>query len=103
MTGTRDITTRRARDPDREANAPVAEEPGGQERRARDAAMALPLLGILLLASPLTGAFGVEGTLIGVPVVVVYVFVTWAALIWGAWRIGRRLRSTAPTRRRRPS
>ncbi|MEM9783402.1 MAG: hypothetical protein AAF899_13120 [Pseudomonadota bacterium] len=74
--------------------------PGDLTRRARDAAMALPVLGLFLLASPLTAAFAIEGRILGVPVVVVYVFAVWALLIYGAYQIGRRLTGATAQRRR---
>ena len=42
---------------------------------------ALCLLGILLFSYPLLAAFNVPAMVFGIPVLYVYFFVTWAALI----------------------
>ncbi|MEM7527930.1 MAG: hypothetical protein AAF416_09640 [Pseudomonadota bacterium] len=66
-------------------------------RRQRDAAMALPVAGAILLASPLSFVFAVDARVLGIPIVVAYVFVAWAALIFAAWAVGRRvLADTGP-------
>ncbi|MEM6487500.1 MAG: hypothetical protein AAF677_04395 [Pseudomonadota bacterium] len=66
-------------------------EPGAALRRARDAAMGLPLAGVILFLSPLAQAFAVDGRLFGVPVVVAYVFGGWIALILAARSVARRM------------
>jgi hypothetical protein len=65
--------------------------PGAPMRRLRDAALGLPVLGVLLFLSPLASIFAVEGRVLGVPVVVAYVFLAWAGLIVAAAAIGRRM------------
>ena len=60
-------------------------------RKARDRAMILPLVGAILFLPPIAGIFRIEATLAGVPLVVVYIFAVWAALIAGAIALARRL------------
>ena len=43
--------------------------------------VALCLLGVLLFNYPILALFNVPGTVLGVPVLYVYMFVAWAALI----------------------
>jgi hypothetical protein len=43
--------------------------------------IALCMLGVVLFNYPILALFNVNGTLFGVPVLYVYVFVAWAALI----------------------
>ncbi|MEL6766496.1 MAG: hypothetical protein AAFV01_13330 [Bacteroidota bacterium] len=57
--------------------------------------MALPFLGVLLLASPLLFVVAVDRTLLGVPLIVAYVFIAWALLIVAARVVGRRILATA--------
>lgn len=58
-------------------------------RKARDAALALPLIGLVLIMPPIAQIFGIPGRIFGVPVIVAYLFLVWAALIWAARRISR--------------
>lgn len=60
-------------------------------RKLRDAAVALPLAGIALLASPLLDVVASSGRILGLPVGAVYVFGAWFALIAVAARLARRL------------
>ena len=55
-----------------------------KQRKARDRAIILPLVGLLLLTPPLAKIFSFEGTLLGLPFIWLYVFAVWAALIAGA-------------------
>ena len=43
--------------------------------------VAVCLIGLLLFNYPLLALFNVAGTVLGVPVLYVYVFIAWAALI----------------------
>ena len=61
-------------------------------RRARDAALVLPLAGLLVLTPPVANLFLSDITLFGAPLVVIYLFTVWAALIVCAQRLSRRLR-----------
>lgn len=60
-------------------------------RRHRDAAFLLPNLGLVLLVSPLIDVFTDAGRLFGIPVVVLYVFGVWFALILACGRLARAL------------
>ena len=74
--------------PDERADAP---EPSPPDRKARDAALILPLAGAVALLPPVAWVVVVDGRILGVPVVVAYVFAVWAALILAAWRLAGRL------------
>ncbi len=74
----------------------MAEE-DGPSRRARDLAILLPVLGTVLLVPPLVGLFARgDARIVGVPLVVLYLFGLWLALIVGALLLTRRLGGTAP-------
>lgn len=60
-------------------------------RKARDAALIIPLMGLVLLTPPLAQIFAIDARIIGVPAVVVYIFAIWAALIFIAKRLAGRL------------
>lgn len=70
---------------------PPADLPG-RARRARDLAVILPVLGAVLLLPPAVQIFAGPATLLGIPVIVVYLFGSWAALLVAAALIARRLR-----------
>lgn len=59
--------------------------------RVHDAARLLPMLGALLLMPPIISLFVVNASIAGVPLIVVYLFGTWVALIGGAAWLARRL------------
>lgn len=61
-------------------------------RKARDRALVLPLVGLLLLMPPLAGIFHVDARVAGVPFTLAYLFGVWAALILGCALLSRRLR-----------
>ena len=65
-----------------------------RQRKTRDRALILLLVGIALLMPPLAGIFHFEGKLLGIPGTLVYVFVVWAVLILGAARLARPLQRT---------
>jgi len=60
-------------------------------RKARDRAIILPLIGLLLLIPPMAQVFEIPGRLNGLPFIWLYVFVVWAALIAGAFLLSKRL------------
>ncbi len=65
-------------------------DPPLRQRKARDRALILPLVGLLLLIPPVATIFQIEARLGGVPFLLVYLFAVWAALIAGAaWLAGR--------------
>ena len=60
--------------------------------RIRDAAVLLPVLGLVLFMPPIVTLFVAAGTgIAGVPLIVVYVFGTWIGLIAAAALLARRL------------
>ena len=61
-------------------------------RKARDRALILPLVGLLLLMPPLAGIFQLEARIAGVPFTAIYLFVIWGALIAGAALLSGHLR-----------
>ena len=69
------------------------QEPG---RRARDLALIVPVLGVLALLPPLIGLFARPETgMFGIPLIVVYLFGLWLALILGALIVASRLKRAA--------
>ena len=74
----------------------AAVETGTQRQGLRDAGIVLPLTGAALLMPPLAQGLAIEGTLLGVPWIVLYVFGVWAGLILGAFRLARRLGRELP-------
>jgi len=70
--------------------------PPEREARARDAAIVLPLLGLVLLMPPLIVLFAVPISVAGVPLIVVYLFGVWLALVLGAALLGRVLQPRTP-------
>lgn len=60
----------------------------------RDAATALPFLAIILLTSPFIVVFASPALIAGIPLIVVYLFAVWAAIIITAFIIARRLAVT---------
>ncbi|MEM6422506.1 MAG: hypothetical protein AAF698_07945 [Pseudomonadota bacterium] len=83
-----------AEDP-RLAPARSDEDRESRLRRARDSAVALPVAGLVLLLSPFSHVFAVDGRLFGVPVVVAYVFGAWLALILAARAVSARMLENA--------
>ncbi len=61
------------------------------QRQREDRARALPLFGILLLASPVLDALVGVGTVLGIPATYFYIFTVWGALILVTARLSRRL------------
>jgi hypothetical protein len=59
--------------------------------RILDAARLLPILGVFLLMPPIITLFARDIDIGGVPLIVVYVFATWLALIACAALLARRL------------
>ncbi len=62
-----------------------------QSARLRDASVLLPLIGVFLWMPPLISLFAVDRQLFGIPLVVVYLFGVWLALIVCALWISRHL------------
>lgn len=59
--------------------------------RIRSAAALAPLLGLVLLLPPLIALFTAPVRVLGIPLIVLYLFGLWAALIAGAARLARHL------------
>jgi Fe2+ transport system protein B len=66
-------------------------EPPLRHNKARDRAMILPIVGVLLLVPPLAGIFQLDIKIAGVPFTLIYLFTVWAVLIAGAALLSRRL------------
>ncbi len=81
------------RDPREQPGAAPADPAADRvrDRRAQTFATFAPLLGLFLLMPPFIHIFAGPGVLLGVPVIVVYLFGVWAALIAAAALIARRL------------
>ncbi len=60
--------------------------------RARDAAIVLPLAGLVLIAPPVINLFIADISIFGAPLIGVYLFTVWGLLILCAQRLSRRLR-----------
>ncbi|MEM8791541.1 MAG: hypothetical protein AAGE80_07975 [Pseudomonadota bacterium] len=71
-------------------------------RKTRDLALILPIVGLLFLIPPFATIFAIEGRILGIPVMVAYIFTVWALLILASailsWRIGRASRKDAADR-----
>lgn len=52
-----------------------------RSRKVQDGALLLPIVGMVLLMPPAVQVFAIEGTILGIPVPVAYVFGVWLALI----------------------
>lgn len=62
-----------------------------EPRKLVSAALFLTLLGSMLILPPLALLFQLQHRVLGVPAEVIYLFVCWAALVAGAWWLGRYL------------
>ena len=63
-------------------------------QRARDAALVLPLAGLLLLTPPIANLFVADIRFFGAPMIGIYLFTVWGLLIACAYRLSRRLGGT---------
>jgi len=79
-------------------------DPGLGVRKARDAALALPLVGVILTMPPVAQIFAIDLRIAGIPVVVAYIFGVWILLVLGARATGQRIldSETAPEPRAQP-
>lgn len=62
-----------------------------QSPRLRDAAVVLPLLGLFAWMPPVIGLFTASGRVLGIPLIVAWLFGVWLALIVAALWFARRL------------
>ena len=63
----------------------------GAQRRLREGAFMLPIVGFFLLTPPFINVFAIDGTFFGIPIIVVYIFSIWTVLIIIARQLARRL------------
>ncbi len=75
---------------DAEAERPLARA-ALDRRKRRDTAIALPLAGLVLFASPLLDLMARGGSLGGIPLATLYVFGAWFLLILATGLLARRL------------
>jgi hypothetical protein len=77
------------------ATGPEAERPLARaaldRRKRRDTAIALPLAGLVLFASPLLDLMAGGGSLGGIPLATLYVFGAWFLIILATGLLARRL------------
>ncbi len=59
--------------------------------RVQSAAVLVPLAGLFLLMPPFILLFAAPRLVLGVPLIVLYMFGVWAALIFLTWQLTRRL------------
>jgi len=64
-----------------------------RDRKTRDRALILLLIGLALVMPPVAGVFHLDTKLGGIPVTLIYLFVVWALLILGALRLAGALRA----------
>ena len=65
-------------------------------QKARDAILVVTGAGALLLLPPILPFFDRPADVFGVPMILVYVFGVWLALIAAAWALSRRLPALPP-------
>ena len=65
------------------------------DRKTRDRAVVLLLVGCLLLTPPLAGIFQIDTRIMGIPFTGFYLFTVWGALIAGAAVLSRRMQKSA--------
>jgi hypothetical membrane protein len=64
------------------------------DRKTRDRALVLLLVGCLLLTPPLAGIFQLDFRVMGIPFTGFYLFAVWGGLIAGAAVLSRRMQSS---------
>lgn len=86
------------RSPGSDAARPPARPagPGDQRRGVRDAATVLPFLALVLLMPPIILIFATTRLVAGVPLIIVYIFGVWAAIIVAAFLLARALARSSP-------
>ena len=62
-------------------------------RKLVERALLLPLIGLVLLIPPLASIFEIDARPFGIPFTLLYLFGVWAALIFFAARLSRRLQA----------
>jgi hypothetical protein len=72
----------------RDPNRPIS------DRKTRDRALVLLLVGCLLLTPPLAGIFQLDFKVLGIPFTGFYLFAVWGGLIAGAAVLSRRMQKS---------
>jgi hypothetical protein len=67
---------------------------GADPQRVRDAATLLPVTAAILLLPPFILVFAAPVLFAGIPLIVLYVFGVWAAVVLCAWLLARNLAMT---------
>lgn len=62
-----------------------------QRQSLRDAATLLPIVAAILLGPPLIRIFAAPAEPAGIPLIILYIFGVWAAIVVGAYLLARRL------------
>lgn len=57
----------------------------------RDAATLLPIVAAILLGPPLIRIFAAPAAAAGIPLIILYIFGVWAAIVLGAYLLARRV------------
>jgi hypothetical protein len=68
-------------------------DPDLSGRKVREAAIVLPVAGVFLLMPPVIHVFATHASVAGIPIIIVYLFAVWFALIICAWRLAGPLHS----------
>jgi Na+/melibiose symporter-like transporter len=62
-----------------------------ERRKLEGAALFFAIFAVMLILPPLVVLFQFEQRAFGVPVGIIYLFVSWAVMIAGTWALSRRL------------
>lgn len=73
------------------------------QRKLENIAVALPVFGIAMILPPIVGVFTSEARILGVPVIVIYLFSMWVLFIFGTYMLSRRLRANTVSDAEEPS
>ena len=65
--------------------------------RSREAAVVIPAFGLFLLLPPIMSLFDTPSTLMGIPILHIYVFSVWLGLVIAGFWLSRRLAQDAET------
>lgn len=69
-----------------------------KEDRSREAAFVIPMFGLFLLLPPILSVFDTGTTILGVPLLHIYVFSVWLGMVLAGVWLARRLRKQDPER-----
>jgi hypothetical protein len=62
-----------------------------RNQRHREAALLIPLFGVFLILPPILGLFDGPHAVAGIPILHIYLFAVWLALVGAAFWLSRRL------------